>query len=308
MKPIIALLILSLLWGSSFLWTKELLTLFESPTIVFLRSTFGLLVLAPLVWMQRKHSIKKRISKFFLFVVALGAAIPWTILGFALEGIDTGLSGILNATTPMFTILFSILLLKTRPQSFQIVSLILGFIAVIVLLTTAGQAQEGQFSIVHAILMFCVTISYALNSIWVKKNFSEIPALTLGFWTLLVSAVLNGVISLINEPTAFLHLANVKVIISLIVLGCFGSGLGYVIFYWIISVGGPLHASMVTFLAPFVTITLGVIFLGEPMHYGIIIGLIFMILSLLAMNWQTWKKGRIMKAKKHSNKDHVMEG
>ncbi len=305
MKPIIALLILSLLWGSSFLWTKGLLSLFESPTIVFFRSTFGLLALTPLLWIQRRHSTKQRISKFFLFVVALGAAIPWTILGFALEGIDTGLSGILNATTPMFTVIFSIFLLKTKPQSFQTVSLILGFIAVILLLTTSGQASGSQFSIVYALLMFCVTIAYALNSIWVKKCFSEIPAQILGFWTLLVSAVLNGIISLVIEPTAFVHLNNVDVIISLIVLGCFGSGFGYVIFYWIISVGGPVLASMVTFLAPFVTITLGVIFLGEPTHYGIIIGLILMIFSLIAMNWQTWKIRRLVKVT-HRNKKQMI--
>jgi drug/metabolite transporter (DMT)-like permease len=136
MKPFIALLILSVLWVSSFLWTKELLLLFESPTIVFFRSVFGLAALVPFVWIQKKHLAKKQqVSLYFLLVVALGAAIPWTILGFA---------------------------------------------SVVLLFVTSGHAPGSQFSIVHALLMFIITISYALNTILVKKNFSDIPALKLG--------------------------------------------------------------------------------------------------------------------------------
>ncbi|WP_053368557.1 DMT family transporter [Bacillus sp. FJAT-27245] len=293
MKPLIVLLILSVLWGSSFLWTKELLPLLEPPTIVFFRSLFGLAALAPFLLLRKKQPSKRQqISPYFLLVVALGAAIPWTILGFALQGIDIGLSGILNATTPMFTVAFSIFLLKIKPQWFQLASLTLGFISVLLLFSTSGQASGSHFSMAHALLMFIITISYALNTIFIKKDFSSIPPLKLGAWTLFVSAFINGIISLTIEPAAFLHLANLKVGISLVILGCLGSGLGYVIYYWLISVGGPLLAMMVTFLTPFVSIALGVAVLKEPMHYGLVIGLFFMILSLLFMNYPVWVAGR----------------
>jgi len=110
-----------------------------------------------------------------------------------------------------------------------------------------------------------------------------------------VSFVLNGVLSLIMQPTAILELGNWSVLGSLLVLGCLCSGLGYVIFYWITSNGGPLVALMVTFLAPFVTITLGVVILGEPLHWGIGVGLCLMVVSLVFMNLETIKARRVVK-------------
>ena len=283
MKPIAYLLILSLLWGSSFLWTKELLAFFEPSTIVFFRCLFGLIVLLPFVFMKRNR-VKVQIRPFILFVLALGAAIPWNIMAFALTGIDTGLSGILNATTPLFALIFSMLILKTKTLWSQIASLLIGFIAVIVLIIFSGQATESRFSIVHALLMFAVTISYALNSIWIKKYYTSIPALLLSFWTLLISVVINGFISIIIEPKAIVHLGTWETVLPLIVLGCLSSGLGYVVFYQIVSMGGPLLAAMVTFIVPFISITLGILFLNEPFHLGIAIGLPLMILSLFIMN------------------------
>ena len=139
------------------------------------------------------------------------------------------------------------------------------------------------------LLMFGVTSCYALNSILINKYFSEIPPLHLGFWTLAVGVALNGPISFIIEPKALLHIATLDVLLPLLVLGCLSSGLGYVIFYLIISSSGPLLALMVTFIVPFVSITLGFIFLDEPLHIGIAIGLPLIILSLILMNLHTFK-------------------
>ncbi|MEC1178851.1 DMT family transporter [Metasolibacillus meyeri] len=289
MKSFIYLMILSLLWGSAFFWTKELLEVFDPPTIVFFRCLFGLLALLPFV-LLKKNRIQLKISSFYIFALALGAAIPWNIMAFSLQGLDTGLSGILNATTPLFALLFSIVILKAKPFWNQTVSLLIGFIAVAILMIFSGQAAGTQFSVYHALLMLAVTMSYALNSIWVKKYYTDIPAILLGFWTLLISAVFNGIISIIMEPQAVMHLGKIEVFLPLLVLGCLSSGLGYVIFYQIVSTGGPILALMVTFIVPFITVTLGTLFLQEPFHLGIAIGLPLMIVSLFIMNIQVFKK------------------
>lgn len=291
-KSIIYLLVLSLLWGSSFLWTKELLDHFEPPTIVFFRCLFGLVVLFPFVLLKRNR-MQIKIRPLLILVLALGAAIPWNIMSFSLQGIDTSLSGILNATTPLLALIFSILILKTKPSWNQTTSLLIGFLAVIILIFFSGQALGSQFSIFHALLMFAVTMSYALNSIWIKKYYTNIPAILLGFWTLLISAVFNGFISIFTEPRAYVHLGTWETILPLLILGCLSSGLGYVIFYQIVSTGGPLLALMVTFIIPFITIALGIFFLQESFHLGIAIGLPLMILSLLLMNIHTFKKSAV---------------
>lgn len=116
-----------------------------------------------------KNRLKVKIRPFFLLVLALGAAIPWNIMAFSLQGLDTSLSGILNATTPLFALIFSIFILKTKPSWNQTTSLLIGFVAVTVLMIFSGKAAGIQFSIFHALLMFAVTMSYALNSIWIKN-------------------------------------------------------------------------------------------------------------------------------------------
>lgn len=289
MKSIIYLLVLSFLWGSSFMWTKELLDVFKPPTIVFFRCLFGLIALLPFMLIKRNR-MHLEIRPFFLFVLALGAAIPWNIMAFSLQGIDSSLSGILNATTPLFALIFSIIILKTRPSWNQTTSLLIGFVAVIILMIFSGQTSSSQFSIFHAFLMFAVTMAYALNSIWIKKYYTNIPTILLGFWTLLISAVINGIISIFMEPYAFKQLGAWEIILPLLILGCLCAGLGYVIFYQIVSTGGPILASMVTFISPFVAIVLGIFFLQEPFHLGIMIGLPLMILSLLFMSLHTFKR------------------
>lgn len=288
MKPILYLLFLSLLWGSSFLWTKELLDYFEPTTIVFLRCLFGIIALIPFLLLS-KNRLSLKVSPAFLLVVALAGAIPWNFMGFALQGIDSGLSGILNATTPLLAVLFTVFILKVKPLRNQIYSLLIGFTAVVSLLTFSGQAIGSEFSLFHALLMFGATSSYALNSIFISKNYTDIQPLHLCFWTLAIAIIINGPISLILEPKAFLQLGAIEVFLPLLVLGSLSSGLGYVIFYMIVSTSGPLLAVMVTFIVPFVSIALGVIVLNEPLHIGIAIGLPLMIISLVLMNLHSIK-------------------
>ncbi|MDS9472603.1 DMT family transporter [Sporosarcina pasteurii] len=300
MRSTLYLLFLSLLWGSSFLWTKQLLDYFQPTTIVFLRCLFGMIALLPFLFFS-KVKIDFKVQPKFLLVVALAAAIPWNFMGFALQGIDSGLSGILNATTPLFAVLFSIVLLKIKPLRNQIFSLLIGFFAVVVLMFFSGQAIGSQFSIVHALLMFGVTSCYALNSIFVNKYYTTVPPMHLSFWTLAIAILINGPISLLMEPKAMLTVGTPSVFLSLLVLGSLSSGLGYVIFYIINSASGPIFAVMVTFIVPFVSILLGIIFLNEPFHIGIAIGLPLMVISLFLMNFHSIKFRKVMESAPDKN-------
>lgn len=288
MKSIVYLLVLSLLWGSSFFWTKGLLDFFQPSTIVFLRCLFGLIALIPFVILS-KERFNWKVSPLFLLVVALAAAIPWNFVGFSLKGIDSSLSGILNATTPLLAVILTIILLKEKPLRNQLFSLVIGFCAVVALLIFSGNAVGAEFSILHALLMFVATTSHALNSIYINKKYLHVPPLQIAFWTLAVAVMMNAPIVLITEPDFVFRLWNIQALVPLLILGCLCSGLAYAIYYLIISLSGPLLAMMVTFMIPFVSITLGVIFLKEPLHIGIAIGLPLMMISLILMNIHLFK-------------------
>ena len=85
MRPVLYLLFLSVLWGSSFLWTKGLLDYFEPTTIVFLRCLFGILVLLPFLLRPKNRKDLKKVTPKFLLVVSLAGAIPWKFIKFPTE-------------------------------------------------------------------------------------------------------------------------------------------------------------------------------------------------------------------------------
>lgn len=283
MKPLLLLVTLSFLWGSSFLWTKELLIYFDAYTLVFLRCTLGWLALFPF-WFLTKEKTEFRITLPFILTLSLGAAIPWTIVSLALTSLDTSVVGVLNAATPVIGILLVIWILKEIPSRQQIAGVIVGFIAVAVLLLLSGQAENAQFSFPHAFLMLLATTCYALNSILVKKLFPLITAIQLGLWTLGIAAVFNGIISFIKQPSALLQLNEISILIPLIILGCFSSGLGYLLFYHLVISASPVFALLTTFIIPFITLILGIWILGEPFQPGIKIGLPLMLFSLIIMS------------------------
>lgn len=283
MKALALLLTLSILWGSSFLWMKQLLLYFDAYTLVFLRCTFGWLALFPF-WFLSKEKTKFRITLPFILTLSLGAAIPWTFVSVALTSLDTGVVGILNAATPVIGIILVMWLLKEKPRKQQLVGVLVGFTAVSVLLLLSGQAENTQFSLPHALLMLLATTCYAMNSIFVKKLFPAITAIQLGLWTLGIAAVFNGIISFIKQPSAILQLNEVSILIPLIILGCFSSGLGYLLFYHLVISASPIFALLTTFIIPFITLILGIGILDEPFHLGIKIGLPLMIISLIIMS------------------------
>ncbi|WP_047983529.1 DMT family transporter [Ornithinibacillus californiensis] len=283
MKALLVLLTLSLLWGSSFLWTKQLLVYFEPATLVFFRCIFGLIALVPF-WLRSKGKIQFRVTIWFLLIISLAAAIPWTIVSISLTSLDTSIAGILNATTPVLGLLLSVWILHDKPNRNQVVGIIIGLLAVLSLLLFSGQASNAEFSFIHALLVLVATSCYALNSILVKKFYPTITALQLGMWTLGIAAVCNGIVSVVQQPQAILALGDPEVWGSLIVLGCLGSGLAYVLFYYLVMTASPVFALLTTFIIPFITILLGVSILGEPFHLGIRIGLPLMIVSLIVMN------------------------
>lgn len=276
------LLLLSLLWGSSFLFTKILVEDLHPVSLVIFRCLFGLVILVPIILMK-KIKLKRKIEFKFVASLSLAAGIPWLLMAFSLVSLHSSVSGILNSFTSIFTFVLSIIFLKVKPLANQMVSLVLGVLALIILFLDTLQVDAFGFFSVG--LMLSVTICYAINSIITGKYFQGISPFVLGFYTLLFGTLINGIPTFIFQPDVFATLLSWEIIGSLFVLGCLSSGLGYVIFYQLIENGGPVYATFVTFLIPFVSVVLGVVVLNEPFRVYMVIGGVMIFLSLIAMNW-----------------------
>ncbi|MRH45040.1 EamA family transporter [Aquibacillus halophilus] len=295
------LILLSLLWGSAFLWTKLLLEQLHPISLVFFRCLFGLLFIIPFL-IKLKISIKRPITFKFVGVMSLGAAIPWLMVSFALLSLHTSVSGVMNSFAAIFTFILTILIYRVRPLVTQIISLLLGFFAVIILFLES--LFSADFSPIGILLMLSVTLCYGSNSVLTSRYFRNLSPFVLGFYTLLIAVILNGVGMLIVEPGVVLKIIEPTIFFPLLILGGFSSGLGYVIFYRLVSSGGAVFGSFVTFLIPFVSVLLGVLVLNEPFSFTFLIGFVLVLCSLVFMNWQVLMK---IKANRLKSIDKSME-
>lgn len=285
-KHWIAFISLGMIWGSSFLWIKIAVQEMGPITLVAYRVLFGLLFGVIVVLFQRAawpSSFKEWLPLFVLGMTNI--AIPFFLISWGEQVIDSGVASILDATVPLFTILVAHFLLHddkiTTPK---VLGLLMGFAGVVVLMSKDIGASASSLFGQAAVIVAC--IFYAASSIIARKYTEDTPAIFRSVGPL-VSA--TGVMWL----AAFFIEAPVKVPnssiiwIALLWLGILGSGIAFILLYYLIHEIGPTRTTMVTYLFPLGGVTLGVIFLHEALTWQVLTGATLIILSLVVANWQT---------------------
>lgn len=276
--PILALLSLSLLWGSTFYLTKMLLPDFHPVSIVFYRCLFGSIAMLPFfLWKKTKNDFKN--VPTLLVITLVSAGIPWTLMSFSLKNLDTTMSSVLNATGPIFGILLSSMLLKVKVSRQEVISVLVGFTGIAIAFIM-GSSTTNDFQLSSAALLLVGVNMYALSAILAGKYLIDCSVYTLSFVTMVVGSVFSGFFMVAIEPTSYQSLLDTRIIVLFILLGMFNSGFGNVLFYYLVKKGGAIFALLITYLMPFTTILLGVFFLSEPLGLGTILALCFVLAGL----------------------------
>lgn len=276
--PVIALFVLSLLWGSTFFFTKMVLPDFHPVSIVFYRCIFGGITLLPFfIWKARKQDFAKLRS--LLIVTLLSAGIPWVFMSFSQKGLDTTISAVLNATGPIFGLLYSIFIFKVRITKQELLSVFIGFSGICVAFLMGASSGVG-FKFTSAGLLLLAVSFYALSAVLTSRFLSDVSVYTLSFVSMIIGSIYSGVFMLFIEPLSFQALANAKNIGAFIMLGVFNSGLGNMLYFYLVKSGGAIFALLITYLMPITTIFLGVILLTEQLGIGTIVALIFVLTSV----------------------------
>jgi drug/metabolite transporter (DMT)-like permease len=275
---------LSTLWGSTFFWTKILLEDFHPISIVFFRCLFGVLFLLPFLIKQQAFS-KINISRSLIVISFLGATVPWTLMTVSVQYLETTLTGIINAMTPIFGMLLSIIVLRNRAKPLDWVSLCFGFFGVAIIFIVQGAGIQVK-ELAGVAILLSATLSYSATSILSSKYQKQTSPYILAFTTLLAATVVCGVMMLFVQPDSYTYLFDLKNVSIFVILGMLSSGLGYVIFFYIVAYGGPVYALFITYLMPTVALLLGYFFLNESITVGMFIGLVFIFISISLMNYQ----------------------
>ena len=242
--PVIALFSLSLLWGSTFYFTKMLLPDFHPVSIVFYRCVFGAIALLPFfLWKRQRNDLK--IIPVLLGITLLNAGLPWILMSFSLKNLDTTLGSVLNATGPIFGILLSWAVLKVTVSRQEILSVLVGFTGIAIAFIM-GSSISNDFQFSSAVLLLCGVNIYAMSAVLTAKFLHDCSVFTLSFMAMVVGSSFSGIFMIGVEPTCYQALFNTKSIFLFVMLGMFNSGFGNVIFYYLIKKDGAVFALMIT--------------------------------------------------------------
>ncbi|MEI4828432.1 MULTISPECIES: DMT family transporter [Bacillus] len=283
-KLYLALIMLSLIWGGSFYYFKVLVADFNPLVVAFLRSTFGVITLIVLIPFFRK-SFKGKIPFIPLISVGiLNTVIPWTLICFSEQKMTSNLASVLNATQPLWTMILGILFFGIRSNRNQLIGLFIGFIGILIL---SDLHLSNVFSVnsLNFFAMLTATFCYGLATHITKRYLKEMSMFQISLGTLLVGSICSGfIVLLLEDPIQILTKISWHHIGALIGIGVFGSGIAYLLYFYLIQKGSPDFASISTYLVPVSAIFWGYILLSEAISWKLIIGLIFILMGVYMTN------------------------
>ena len=290
------LLLLSFLWGGSFFLIGAVVAELPPLTIVTLRVGVAALTLWAVLLIGGYEIPKSfKLWRAFFMLGLLNNVIPFALIVWGQNHIGAGLASIINATTPLFTILIAGAFLADEHMSPQkVVGVVVGLFGVAVLIGGEPLADIGLDMSLQTLAQLAImgaAISYGCASVFGRR----FKALGISPFSTAVGQVTAATIILL--PVTFLverpdQLANpsLQTWLAILCLGVFCTALGYILFFKILSSSGATNVVLVTFLVPITASFLGWLILNEQLHSRYFIGMAFIGLGLAAIDGRLWKK------------------
>ena len=256
-------IVLSIIWGSSFILMKEGLKNLSAYQVASLRILSSGIVLFPSAIKYFRIIPKDKLFTIFMSGV-LGSLLPAYLFCIAEEGIDSALAGTLNSLTPIFVIITGALFFKSKTTTNKIIGILISFTGSILLLLSKGHMQESQ-NLVYVSFVVLATIFYGFNVNMVHMHLKNIGSLQIAAVALTLNAI-PALIVLAYTGYFSLPLTDKGILLSTAaaaVLGIFGTAIASIIFYMLVKRAGAIFASMVTYGIPVVAIIWGIIYHEE---------------------------------------------
>ncbi len=278
----VLLVILSIIWGSSFILIKKSLEHFNPFQVGSLRVLIAGIILLPIAISNYKLFPKKHL-KWLILAAFTGNFIPMFLFPIAETEVSSSIAGIINSMMPIFVIIVGALIWKFETTRKQIIGTLISFTGVCIL--AFGGGESGKFKLIPILLLLLATLCYALSTTTVKSKLMEVSSTILSAFVFSFVLFFPSIIALTS--TGFFSefsfsKDNLLGLMFVSLLSIFGTGLAMMMNYRLLKVSSPLFASTVTLVMPIVAIIWGIID-GEKLTYlqfigaGVIIGgLIFL--------------------------------
>lgn len=280
------LITLSMLWGGSFFFIG--IAVLEVPplTIVLARVAIAAVVLnLYLAAIGQTLPASGAAWRAFAIMGLLNNVIPFSLIVWGQSHIPSGLASILNATTPLFTIVVAHFMTQDeKATGTRLIGVVVGFIGVAVMVGGAALSAFGV-AVLAQIAVLLATVSYAFSAVFGRRfrTLSLTPVQTAAGMVSASSLILLPVVLVVDQPFS-LPIPSTGALLAILALAVMSTALAYILFFRILSTAGATNLLLVTFLIPVSAIGLGVMLLGEsllPKHFAgmALIGIGFAILD-----------------------------
>lgn len=279
-----ALILLSLIWGSSFLFGRIAVQEITPLTLVFARVGLAAITLnIVLLFMARYSGHSRRLWRDFAVMGLLNNIVPFGLIFYGQKEIGAGLAAIVNCMTPIWTVLIAHLATTDeRLQQRKVVGIAASFTGVAVLIGTA--ALTGlQASAIAQMAVLGATLSYGIAGVF-GRRFSKVPPIETARGQLTASSIIIAPFVLLFGNLGTAAMPSTTAIGATIALAVVCSAFAYILFFRILAVAGATNVSLVTFLIPPSAIALGIVFLGEEIALRHAVGLGLIVVGLLAID------------------------
>ncbi|POF28444.1 DMT family transporter [Roseibium marinum] len=261
----ILLSVLGVIWGGSFLFAKVAVAEIPPFVLVFFRVSIACAALLLYLWHQGLLArLELRLALPFLILGLLNNAIPFSLLFLGQTVIGAGLASILNATTPIFTVLVAGVLVKQETlQAHRIAGVVLGIAGVAVMLSgsLSGLATDPVWA---QLCCLGAAISYACAATFARR-FKSLPPQVSATGQLMGSSVIMLPVALLTSSGWALTDASPTVWLNVAALGLVATAIAYLIYFQLLADAGATNASLVTLLVPASALFLGWLILGEKL-------------------------------------------
>ena len=276
---------LALIWGVSFLLIKVAVHDMSPTVLLLLRSASGLLGLAVIVKAMGRPLIgpgwRTRLGSF-AFMAVTNAIIPWVAIAWGEERISSGLASILNSTTTLWTaIIIYWAMPSERPSIVNYIGVVVGFAGVVILVLPDLRTHGVSANVLGTLAVLVASLSYALNAIYQRTRMRNVSVFDISIGQLAAATVFAIPLAIPSLPSVHVAWQSLAAVLA---LGAAGTGVAYLLYYFVMNSLGAVRAAGVTFLVPITAVFWGVVLLHENVNVPMVIGMAVILGGILLAN------------------------
>jgi len=265
----ILVFVVGAIWGASYLFIEIGIRDMSPPVVAWARVALGAAVLVPFAWYRGVLRVPGASVGLITFLAATQVAVPFVLIGEGQEEITSSLSGILVASTPLWTALLAVWLDPSeRSEGVQLWGVFAGLLGVGLLLGVDLRGTSAE--VIGGTLVLLASLGYATGGLVTRLKLPGAPGAGVAAWVTLTATILLTPLAIADIPSEAPGLGSIAAVVA---LGVIGTGVAFAIFFELMTTIGPARTWTVTYLAPGFAVAYGAILLDEPISVATVAGL-----------------------------------